>query len=433
MDNPFVEHVYTVGELTGILHRTFQNPQFQSLVVLGEIANKTVRSGHVYLDLTDPDNTTLKRANMRCILWASTAQRIGDDFGVGDVIQVKGGLDFYAGNSSLSLIANSLRVIKSKEGKNLLQKKKLLERLDKAGYLDPSRKRPIPRFVDRLAIISSSEAAGYHDILNTLARRYPTKETPKLFPAIVQGASAPSSIVEALKKAYEYKPDVLIIARGGGSKNDLSCFDEEKVVAMILKSPCPVITAIGHQIDVSVADRVADKTAITPTDAANCINPSLAELSEEFESFKKELVACLEQSLTNEQLFLSDCAKKLMELAPNRKLKKMEMDFLSLKSQFLSSLSQRVVQEQERIKSDGEKVVHLVLQDFSLAKERAKRFEQILSSTSLQKTLERGFSYVCLNGKPVQGIEGIQKGDKIVTTMKDGELMSVVSDVKKGK
>lgn len=433
MFNSRVERIYTVGELTGILHQTFQDPQFQSLVVVGEISNKTIRSGHVYLDLTDPDNTTLRRANMRCIIWASTAKRIGDDFGVGDVVQVRGGLDFYAGNSSLSLIANSLTVIKSKEGKNLLQKKRLLERLDKAGYLDPARKRPIPRFVDRLAIVSSSEAAGYHDILNTLARRYPTKETPKLFPAIVQGASAPASICSALKEAYDYKPDVVIIARGGGSKNDLSCFDDEHVVAMILKSPCPVITAIGHQIDVSVADRVADKTAITPTDAANYINPSLKELLEEFDSFKDSLVSSLEQSLTNEQLYLADCSKRLMELAPIQRIKKMEMNFVSYKEKLSSCLSQALIKQQEKVKNCGNRLINYVEQDFNMAKERKKRFEEILSSTSLQKTLSRGFSYVSLNGKAISSIKEIKKGDRIVTIMKDGDAESLVTLIKKGK
>lgn len=427
MTDEGAEKFFTVGELCDILHNTFEDPQFQSLGLIGEITSKTVRSGHVYLDLTDPDDTSLKRKSMKAIIWASTLRYIHNEFAVGDVIQVKGGLQFYTGNSSLSFIISSLIVIKSQEGENLLKKKKLLERLEKAGYLNPERKRTIPRFVNRLAIVSSEAAAGYQDILNTLERRFPVDEV-RLFPAIVQGASAPASICQALKAAYAFNPDVVILARGGGAKVDLSCFDDEHVIAQIVKSTCPVITAIGHTIDVSVADRVADKVAITPTDAANCINPSLNELIEEIGSFKQRLYRIMDRHISSEELFVAECQKKLMALSPVNKVHEMEKRLLKYKEQLNNSLKSLKINKENELNNLKAKMSIALQQNIGFAFERLKGYKSILSATDVNSTLARGYAFVSVEGVPINSIKAVEKGKKIKTTMVDGSITSVVTD-----
>lgn len=431
MNDPLQERVFTVGELCDILRDTFRNPSFQGLLVIGEILKKTVRNGHVYLDLGDPEDTSLRRPTMKGILWESTARRLLFPFEVGDVVQLRGGLDFYPGNSSLSLIASTLFVVKSKEGKSLLNKRRLLEKLAKEGALDPSRKRPIPRFVNRLAIVSSSEAAGYRDILNALARRYPTREKPVLFPATVQGPSAPSSIATALREAYRSAPDAVILARGGGSKSDLSCFDDERVARAILASPCPVITAIGHQIDVSVADRVADLVAITPTDVANAINPSLQELEEELSSLRASFLGAFKQRLDEELLFLSQCEKRLLENAPGTRVRKMELMYKDWEASF-HSFFQSLFYRKEANLSQAEKALGAFLvHDVALAQERYARYALLLSASSVRKALQRGFAYVVGKQGSITSVSGVSTGERVTVYLKDGRFDSDVASLVK--
>lgn len=421
---------FTVGELCNILQTVFDNPDFKGLFVVGEIINKTVRGGHVYLDLADPDDTSIRKSTMKGIIWKSTAERLSVKYEVGDVIRLQGGLNYYSGNSSISIVINSLSILRSKEGKNLLAKRMLLEKLDKAGYLNPSKKKPIPRFVERLAIVSSPEAAGYHDILNTLARRYPTKET-KLFEAVVQGAIAPSSICDALRRAYEFNPDVIILARGGGSKSDLSCFDDENVVKAMIKRTCPIITAIGHQIDVSVCDRIADKTAITPTDAANYINPGLDELLTELDSFKMDLKKTLNQRITDERLFLSACQTVLISYAPTEKIKKREMHVLNCKQRLNESLSNLYWVKSLKIGKYKTDINNILQTNYSLCRKKLDGYKSILEANSVDKTLSRGYAFVSIGGKPVKDIEDIKKDDVLVTTLKDGTIVSKVSETRR--
>lgn len=421
---------FTVGQLCMVLETLFDNPEFQSLFLVGEIINKTVRNGHVYVDLADPDDTSMRKPTMKGIIWKSVAERMSLKYEIGDVVRVQGGLNYYQGNSSVSFIIRSMGMLRSKEGKNLLAKRKLLERLDKAGYLDPSRKKPIPRFVERLAIISSPEAAGYHDILNTLSRRYPTAET-RLFEAIVQGAGAPSSICKALQEAYDFSPDVIIVARGGGSKSDLSCFDDESVVRMVLKRNCPIITAIGHQIDVSVVDRVADKTAITPTDAANCINPGLDELLAELGYYRSQLSKRLEKSLTDERLLLSECMRLLQAYAPAEKIKKMEMNLISVRERLISSLSSLYQRKKGLLDGYGSVLVQQVEHDYMNARHRLDGYRNMLDSNSVEKTLARGYSFVTIGNRPITTIDKINDGDVMETTMKDGTIVSKVCETRR--
>lgn len=418
--------ILSVGQLSAILKAAFGNPAFQNLWVVGEIVNKTVRNGHVYLDLADPDDTSLRRASIRGIIWASTAARIFVEYGVGDVITCKGNLDYYQGNGSVSLIISTLVMQKPKEGKALLAKRRLLAKLDAMGALAESRKRPLPRFVKRLAIVSSSEAAGFHDIVDTLARRYPTDEC-RLFPATVQGASAPDSIAAALAAAYAWQPDALIIGRGGGSKGDLSCFDDEKVALAILRSPCPVITAIGHQIDVSIADRLADRCAITPTDAANCINPSFAELEADCAAYAKSLALFMRRAIDSEGLFIMDCRNRLAGLLPVAKIGAMATRIATYKEalagarkSYLAGAFTRL--GQYRLALAGR--TGLALQEATGSLESYRR---LLASGSVAQALKRGFAVVTLNGKTVGRAALLKEADRVGIGFADGGVQAIVT------
>lgn len=404
--------VLTVGELSGLLKGFFNGEMFQGFFLEGEILSKTVRMGHVYLELGDPNDVSLRKPVMRAIIWKSVAARIFVSYGIGDLVTAKGNLDYYQGNSSVSFIVSSLSVKGSKEGMALLLKKKLLAKLDAMGALSPERKRALPRFVNRLAIVSSAEAAGYHDILNALSRRFPVQEA-RLFPAVVQGSQAPDSIAGALAKAYAWKPDALILARGGGSKTDLSCFDDERVAMAILASPCPVITAIGHEIDVSVADRVADKVAITPTDAANLVNPSLEELLADVSGYRKAIQSRLSNAVDQRLLMVADLKDRLNRLLPLTKIEGMGNRLAGFKAQLGAELSNAfkraelvLAQDRNGLKERVNRVLNAAGQNLvqcrkalgeamartvSDAETRLGSYRSVLRANSVEKALRKGF------------------------------------------
>lgn len=388
------ERVFTVGQLSRIISGVFESPELQNIYLTGEILQKNERSGHFYLDIGDFDGTPQKKAIITAIVWKSRVDRTGvRSCKVGDIVVLKGGLNYYAGNSRVSFIVTGLEVSLTGEGKALLAKNNLLKKLDSMGLLAQERKRSLPRYVDRLAVVSSPEAAGYHDILDTLSRRYPCREV-KLFPAIVQGAQAPDSISKALREAYAWKPDAIILGRGGGSKSDLSCFDDERVALAIADSPCPLITAIGHQVDISVADRIADVYAITPTDAASMINPSFVELEEEIAQFRQELSRTLGHLISNGMMGVMDLRQRLTRLLPQAKISSMASRVQVYRERIKASASQSILGARTRLESLRRELIQRLNTSLKASETFLDSARRQLASSSVETNLKKGYAIV---------------------------------------
>ena len=201
---------------------------------------------------------------------------------------------------------------------------------------------------------------------------------------------------------------------------------------MIVKSPCPVITAIGHTIDVSVCDRVADMTAITPTDAANLINPSIKELSSDYERYKNALVDKLNSLINNERLFLSECERKLISLAPKEKLKNMELKYTKYKSNLESLLNQSLLKANNNLSLYDKQLITLIKNDYTKAYQKYLDYSSMIEATSVYKTLKRGFAFVSYNGHSVKSIKDVKIGDIVETALADGKITSKVEKVKEG-
>ena len=390
--------VFTVSELSDILSEIMRSPELQGIFVTGEILHIKSSNGHIYMDLIDPDQKAgTIRTTLRAIIWRSTVPTLGCRFKEGDVVTCYGGLNYYGGSSSVSFIVRRMSVQLAGEGKALMAKRALLKKLDDLGLLNPERKRPLPRYVQRLAVVSSPEAAGYHDILDTLSRRFPCEEV-RLFPATVQGASAPSSIASAPNEAYRWKPDAIIIGRGGGSKGDLSCFDDEKVAMAMAKSPCPIITAIGHQVDVSVADRLADVCAITPTDAANKINPSLEELSQEVGQFRESLARLLDHHLTDYMVEVMEMRRQLNQSLPQNRLEEMGQRLTVLRERLNAAKTKMFSDAEQRLVNYKNLLVLRLQSSLQNAEQRISSAQRTLESTSVEASLKRGFSLIVDEG-----------------------------------
>ena len=238
----------------------------------GEVSNLTkASSGHWYFTLKDA------KSQLRCVMFRSAAQFVRLDVKVGDEIVVLGRISVYEARGEYQLYADAIEALGG-VGDLHQQFEALKAKLEAEGLFDPAKKRPPPPFPGRIGIVTSPDAAAYQDILNVLSRRFPLAEV-LLSPTIVQGADAPASIVAALARLYARDDiDVIIVARGGGSIEDLWCFNDETVARTIAASSRPVISGIGHEIDFTIADFVADLRAPTPSAAAELATPNQEEL-----------------------------------------------------------------------------------------------------------------------------------------------------------
>ena len=264
------ERIFAVGEINALVREMLEG-EFPAVAIAGEVSNLRVpSSGHVYFKLKDAT------AQIAAVCFRADARRLDFELEDGAQVIARGNLTLYDAQGSYQLVARMLEPA----GRGDLERalRLLVARLREEGLFDPARKRPLPRFPKRLAVVTSSTGAAVRDILSTIARRFPCVEV-LMVPVQVQGEAAPAQIVRALDAITALgNVDVVILGRGGGSIEDLSAFNDEGVARAIHRCGAPVISAVGHETDVTVADFVADVRAATPTMAAEIAVPARAEV-----------------------------------------------------------------------------------------------------------------------------------------------------------
>ncbi len=267
--------VIEVSQLTAYLKDLLQSdPILSDVWVRGEISNFTrSAAGHIYYTLKSDSS------QIRCVLFRGNARFLTFQPENGDAVVAHGNVSIYEVSGQYQLYVDVMQP----EGTGLLQLQfeELRQRLEKEGLFDTARKRPLPSYPRVVGVVTSSTGAVWHDIQNVLTRRYPLCELT-LSPALVQGADAPGSIVAALKALIDGgRCDVIIVGRGGGSAEDLACFNDESVARAIFASPVPIVSAVGHETDVTIADYVADLRAPTPSAAAELVAPHVREMAQQ--------------------------------------------------------------------------------------------------------------------------------------------------------
>lgn len=290
---PHIPASWTVTDLTHYLRELFESDELlQDIWVTGEVSNfSRPASGHVYFTLKD------SAASLRCVMWRNAVLRQNFTPRDGDAIEVHGAISVYEAGGQYQLYADVFR--QAGEGALYQEFLRLKALLEAEGLFAQERKRPIPLKPKRIGIVTSPTGAALQDMLNTLRRRYPLVEVV-LAPTPVQGDEAPLGIIAALHDVVRIaNPDVIILARGGGSIEDLWAFNDERVARAISASPVPVITGVGHETDFTIADFVADLRAPTPTAAAELTTPNQADLRLDLSDLNDRLNRLL-QSFTSE-------------------------------------------------------------------------------------------------------------------------------------
>ena len=262
---------YSITALNRAIKNMFDSkPELNRVYIKGEISNfKHHSRGHLYFTLKD------ENSRIAAVMFASSAKDIKFEPEDGMKVLVSGRVTVYEATGGYQIYVDQMDL--DGIGNLYLEFEKLKKKLQEQGLFNPEHKRPIPRFPKRIGIVTAPTGAAIRDILSTIKRRYPLCETI-LFPALVQGVGAKESIVEQLNKAQDFDLDVIICGRGGGSIEDLWAFNEEIVAYAIYNSKIPVISAVGHEVDFTIADFVADLRAPTPTGAAEMAVPNLVDL-----------------------------------------------------------------------------------------------------------------------------------------------------------
>jgi len=264
------EDALSIAELTNAAKEILEGA-FPPIWIKGEVGNFTAhRNGHWYFSLRDAT------AQLSCVVWSRDVQRIPAPPDEGMHVMAYGQLSVYSARGQMQFMVRSMEA----EGEGLWRKalEKTKAVLEKDGLLDPARKRALPRFPRRVAVITSPDGAALHDIISVIQRRNMGVDIV-VIPAAVQGEGAPESLVAALERLARWNgADVLIIGRGGGSREDLWGFNDERVARAIAACPIPTISAVGHEVDFTIADLVADHRAATPSAAAETAVPVLADI-----------------------------------------------------------------------------------------------------------------------------------------------------------
>jgi exodeoxyribonuclease VII large subunit len=390
----------TVSELTRYLRQLFEADEIlRDVWVQGEISNLArPSSGHVYFTLKDSTSA------LRCVIWKSAALRMRTGLDNGLAVEAHGYISLYERDGTYQLYIDTLRP--SGEGRLLQEFLRLKARLEEEGLFAQERKRPVPARPRLIGIVTSPTGAALQDMLNTLRHRYPLAEVV-LAPSAVQGDDAPLEVVAALKALNQrVHPDVILLARGGGSLEDLWAFNDERVVRAIVASQAPVITGVGHETDFTLADFAADLRAPTPTGAAVLATPDKADLRAGLDSLVNRLDSGFEAVYEDRQARLDDMERRLLRASPLWQIQngRQRLDDLATRGQL--ALLHR-----------------LQLQNAHLAGLRSR-----LLTLNPLAVLERGFAVVNRpDGSLVRSIAQVKAGDTIQVQVTDGKFSADVT------
>jgi exodeoxyribonuclease VII large subunit len=403
---PRFKEALTVSELTREI-RTQLEDNFDAVRVEGEVSgSKRHTSGHFYFTLKD------EGAVISAVMWKSAALRttLPSD---GDRVVAAGRISLFEPRGAYQLMVTSFKPV----GEGDLRRRfdELRQRLEAEGLFDPSAKRGFPPFPSRIAVITSQTGAVLQDIRNVLSRRSPHVEL-LVIPSPVQGADAVPGILQAFARleylaGTPFEPDAVVIARGGGSIEDLWAFNEEPVVRAVAACPWPVLSAIGHETDFTLCDFAADLRAPTPSAAAEMVAPHREALLEELDSYLERMREALSATVARRR-------ERLELLASRPCLKRPE--------QMLQRPGQRLDWLQDRLSASGRRTIER-------AQARLARSAGQLDALSPLKVIARGFAAVeAVDGHILSSVEGLVEGAEIRVRFSDGRVRSRILDVEKG-
>ena len=396
--------VWSVTEIAKDL-RDHLRSHYGKILIRGEICDfKGIhRNGHVYMGLKDDS------AQIKVVVWKGSVQRIPFDLKMGLEVVISGTIDFYSGGGSLQVIADTIEPLGM--GSLQLRFEQLKEKLQSEGLFSASRKKPLPDIVSRIGLITGRSTAALQDMLRIFGQRYPLVEI-FFFQASVQGEQAPAEIVQALKRAEAFsltKPlDLIIIARGGGSYEDLFCFNDERLARAVATCSLPTLSAVGHEIDFTICDFVADHRSATPTHAATESVPDISFVVRTLNSTKENLIRFILFKLSDYTQKLDFHLSQLVSKAPHTRLK--------LQGQLLAQTQVRIIRA-VKVKLDK-------------LKAEVAGFANFLDALSPLKIFERGYAIVqSEQGEVIKSVQALGPSSLVNVRLQKGSFTAEVKKI----
>lgn len=392
--------IYTVSQITNYIKDLLDfDQQLQDLWLEGEVSNfSQSTTGHVYFTLKD------ENSQIRCVLWRSLAQQQSHLPQDGQAIVAHGRVSVYEAQGAYQFYIDTIQPLGL--GILHLQFEALKARLQEEGLFAVEHKRPLPPYPQRIGLVTSPQAAALRDILHVLERRYPLTEV-LLAPTLVQGDEAPPQIVEAIRALNDRGDvDLIIVARGGGSLEELWAFNDERVARAIYDSQVPVIAGVGHEVDFTIADFVADVRAPTPSVAAELAVPEARELHGSLETWRRRLAQAMTRSLAQQWTSLQRCREDLSRFSPRARIYNYRQRIDDLSKTSLSQLRHQLEVQREKLQG----------------------LLSALQSLSPLRTLERGYAIVRHRGtgQVVKRVAQVEAGHGLNVRVSDGEFAATV-------
>ncbi|MFP6763071.1 MAG: exodeoxyribonuclease VII large subunit [Planctomycetaceae bacterium] len=379
--------------------------------VTGEVSNcRPARSGHVYLTLKD------EHAQISAVVWRTTAQRLKFELKDGMEVVAMGPVEVYPARGSYQLIIN--QVLPQGIGALETALRQLKEKLQREGLFAPERKQPLPRIPKRIALITSPTSAAVKDMLQVITRRWPAVQIV-VIPVAVQGDGAALQIAHALRNVHRIPHvDVVVTGRGGGSLEDLWAFNEEPVARAIADCPIPVVSAVGHEIDVTVADLVADVRALTPSEAGELVVPGREELAGELRTLRNRLINGLRQKAERARLRLEALASNRVLTNPQQHIRQQVEQLDELADRMTSTALRRLERERHTLAQTAGTLTALsplavLARDYSMS---YRMTGDESDGNNSQRTL-------------LQDFREVRAGDRMLTCLQNGQILSQVKSV----
>ena len=396
------ERVLSVAELTAQIKDLLEG-SFPTVWVGGEISNfARPQSGHCYFTLKD------EQAQIRAVMWRGAASRIRFDLEDGLEVICQGHLDVYAPRGSYQLVVD--QIVPRGIGALELALRKLRDKLEAEGLFDPARKKPLPAFPQRIGFVTSPTGAAVRDFLEVLRRRWQGVEV-LIIPVRVQGAGAAQEIADGIAAAHRLtqKIDVLVVGRGGGSLEDLWAFNEEVVVRAIASAEIPIVSAVGHEIDVTLSDLAADRRALTPSEAAELVAPSSDDVRALLRNTQQRLQSLLRGRVDAARVRIENCASRRVFRRPFERIHDLQRQLDEIDRRTAQCVEHRLTRAQARLEGLAGK----------------------LESLSPLGVLSRGYSVTqhAATGELIRAARQVAPGDPLETRLAQGRVTSRVEEV----
>lgn len=414
------EQALSVSQAVALVNRSLK--EVGTICIVGEVSGfkgPNWRSGHCYFEIKDEEST------LAATIWSSSYRTLGFELEDGQQLIMRGSFDVYKGSGKMSFIIRHAEM--AGEGQLRQQVAQLARKLAAEGLMEPGRKRTVPKFCEHIVVCTSYSGSVLHDVEQTLARRNPLVLIDTVECA-VQGAEAPASIIRALAIAAKARPDAILLVRGGGSFEDLMCFNDEQLARAIAACPVPIVTGIGHEPDTSIADMVGDLRASTPTAAAEMIAPSLSEIADTLGDRGLRLGHAMQGLLAVKRQALQALASRPCLTSPYALLDERRRDLAHVEERLSAAPLHLIDQHMSRLKllsmRLGARARHICHAPAALV----DRLAAALSALSPLSVLERGYAIVYAGeGRVVSSYRHVGIDEALAIQLSDGRILATVT------